>query len=168
MNKYWSWALVCSLWLTGCGVYSFTGTNISPDIKTVSIQRFIDDTGAGPPILSQSFTEDMREFFQRNTTLALTNDEGDLQLDGSITRYDFTPVSPQANALENAALNRLTIAVNVRFVNTKDESQNFESVFSAYEDFPEGQNPQAVEQGLIEIINERIILDVFNRSVANW
>ncbi|MCK5368758.1 MAG: LptE family protein, partial [Cyclobacteriaceae bacterium] len=70
--------------LTGCGVYSFTGANISPEIKTISIQTFYDEVGTGPPNLSQLFTEKIKDYYQQNTSLSIVSSEGDLQLEGNI------------------------------------------------------------------------------------
>jgi hypothetical protein len=159
--------LVMSLGLNGCGIYSFTGASISPDIKTISVETFVDNSG-GPPTLSQVFSEKLREYYQRNTNLGLIRNEGDLQVDGTIVGYTLAPIAPQAGALETAALNRLTISIKARFVNTRAETQNFESTFSHYEDFPENQSLSQVEQNLIELISNRIVIDIFNRSVANW
>ena len=67
--------------LAGCGVYSFTGANISPEISTISIQTFYDEVGSGPPNLSQLFTEKIKDYYQQNTSLTIVQDEGDLQLE---------------------------------------------------------------------------------------
>lgn len=154
--------------LNSCGVYSFTGASIPPDVRTISFQSFLDNSGGGPPTLSQNFTEKIKEFYQRNTNLAIVADQGDLQLEGTIVAYNLTPIAPQAGANESAALNRLTISVKTKFVNLKNEEQNFENTFTAYEDFPQSRSLSQEESRLIEIISDRIILDIFNKSVANW
>ncbi|SDJ94104.1 Lipopolysaccharide-assembly [Catalinimonas alkaloidigena] len=163
-------ALVWASWmLASCGVsYSFTGADIG-NAKTISIQTFVDDVGTGPTNLAIRFSENLREFYQRNTSLSLVSDQpGDLQLDGAIVGYDLTPIAPQAGATESAALNRLTIRIEANYVNTLDDTKDFQSTFSAYEDFPQSQDLASVEQELIETITDRIILDIFNKSVANW
>ncbi|MCK5105053.1 MAG: LptE family protein, partial [Cyclobacteriaceae bacterium] len=80
--------------LTGCGVYSFTGANISPEIETISIQTFYDEIGSGPPNLSQLFTEKIKDYYQQNTSLSIVSSEGDLQLEGNIVGYRLTPMAP--------------------------------------------------------------------------
>jgi len=155
--------------VASCGIsYSFTGADIG-NAKTIAIQTFIDDVGTGPPNLAIQFSENIREFYQRNTSLSLVTDQpGDLQLDGSIVGYDLSPIAPQAGATESAALNRLTIRIEANYVNSLDDTKDFQSTFSAYEDFPQSQDLASVEQELIETITDRIILDIFNKSVANW
>lgn len=162
--------------LAACGVYSFTGANISPEIKTISIQTFYDEVGTGPPNLSQLFTETIKDYYQQNTSLTLTDNEGDLQLEGSITGYRLTPMAPRASGSQNfadadiAALQRLTITVKVTYVNIQDDSYDFESqAFSFYQDYdPEKEDFNSIEATLVEEIYEAIILDIFNASVANW
>ena len=156
--------------LFGCGVYSFTGVAITAE--TISIQTFYNDAEGGPPDLSQTFTNNMRDYFQQNTNLTLVKEDGQLQLEGAVTGYRLTPVAATAgrnNESGQSALTRLTITVKASYVNTTDDAFNFESKnFSFYSDYDSDQNLTTVESQLIEEIYEQIILDIFNASVANW
>ena len=161
--------LLIPLFFSSCGIYSFTGASVSPDTKTISILNFDDRSASGPTFLAQAFSEKAREYFQRNSSLSLVNRDGDLNLEGSITQYNLSPVAPVGNqGLERAAQTRLTIAVKVRFTNTKNKEQNFEQSFSFYQDFDQGKSFASVERDLIETISEQLILDIFNKSLANW
>ncbi len=155
---------------SGCGVvkYSFTGTTLAADIGTISVANFINNSGGGPANISQTLTERMKEYYQQNSTLKIYPADGtaDLQVEGAITGYDVTPIAPTQG--EFASLNRLTVRVQVRFVNTKNEAENFDSPFSFYADFPQERTLTSVENELIATIFDQIVLDVFNRSVANW
>ncbi len=155
--------------LMGCGGYSFTGASISPDVKTISIQNFLNETGLGPTRLSQNFTEKLKEYFLQNSNLKLVKADGDLQLDGSITGYAIGPVGAQsAGTVQQGQQNRLLITVKVRFANTKDESQDYAKDFSFYDDFPVSQSISSAENQKVETITDQIVLDIFNASVANW
>lgn len=166
--------LLMTLLLGGCGIYSFTGANISPDIKTVSIEFFYNESGDGPPDLSLQFTEGLKEYFQNNTNLAIDNTgNGDLQFSGNIARFNYAAMAPtssgQINQPDNAGLQRLTIAVGVEYINTRDDTFNFDQQFSFYADFdPNTTSISAIEPQLIEQIFEQLYLDIFNASVANW
>ena len=94
------------------------------------------------------------------------NKGGDLQLEGSITRYRTSPVAIQAN--ETAAQNRLTITVEVIYVNTLDNSKSFKSTFSRFDDYSSTQNLSEVQDMLIDQINEMLIQDIFDKAVVNW
>ena len=159
--------ITCSI--AGCKTkYSFTGASIAPDVKTVSIQYFQNFAPMVQPILSQAFTEALRDIFLSQTNLNLTERNGDLQFEGNITDYTTNPVAIQGNATSTAALNRLTIRVNVKFINTKDETQNFETSFSRFADYDASKNLSAVETILIKEINDQLVQDIFNKSVTNW
>jgi len=152
--------------LSSCGFYSFTGTSISPDVKTVAVQYFPNRAATIQPTLSQVFTERLKDYFLEQTNLGLEADVGDLNFSGEIIKYEIKPIAIQAN--EQAAQNRLTIAVKVKFENTKDESKNFEQKFSRYMDYDSSQSLAEVEDNLIEQITNELAEDIFNKAVVNW
>ncbi len=145
--------------------YSFTGASISPNIKTISVDYFPNHALLVNPSLSQTFTEALKDRFVNQTSLELVNDEGDLQFSGAITRYTTTPAAITGDL---ATQTRLTIIIQVKFVNTKDENQNFDKAFSHYADYPSSESLDAVEDQLITDIVEKITDDIFNKSVSNW
>jgi hypothetical protein len=152
--------------IISCGVYSFTGASISPEIKTISIARFPNNASLVEPTLSQKFTEALKDKFVSETNLTLVNKGGDLRIDGEIVNYSVLPVAIQAN--ETAALNRLTIIVKVKYINTFDESKDFESKFSRFEEYPSSENLANVQETLINQINSMLVEDIFNKAVVNW
>ena len=163
----------CCLALSGCGVYSFTGASISPDIKTISIDNIFNDTPDGPANLSQTFTEKMRDYFAQNTSLVLVQEEGDLQFEGRIVRYATSPEAPTASreedGVDQSALTRLTITVQSSYYNTQDDTFNFDQSFSFFSTYDNQRfSLTDVEDQLIDEISEQIIIDIFNASVANW
>jgi hypothetical protein len=153
--------------LPSCKInYSFSGASVAPDVKTVSIQYFKNNATLSPPTLSQSLTEALKDMFMSQTSLGIIDRNGDIRFEGEITGYLTAPVALQANDL--SALNRLTITVNVRFENTKDEKQKFETSFSRFMDYPSTKPIASVQDDLIRQINEQLVLDIFNRSMVNW
>ncbi len=155
-----------SLVLNGCGVYSFSGASISPDVKSFSVAFFPNRAQLVNPLLSQAFTEKLKERFIAQTSLRQVDRDGDLQFEGYISDYRATPVAIQGT--ETAALNRLTISVYVKFTNGKDAKQNFESTFTRYADYDSRKSLSEVETGLIDEINRQLVDDIFNKSVSNW
>ncbi|SFS59541.1 LptE family protein [Lutibacter maritimus] len=163
--------LVVVLFLTiaveSCGIYSFTGTNIQPDVKTIQIDYFPNNAVLVEPSLSQTFTMELQDLFLRQTNLDLVKSGGDLQFEGEITGYKINPMT--ATAEQTAAQQRLTITVNVRFFNNKFEEDNFEQTFSHYYDYDANAilSGSLMDDAFKEII-ERITQDIFNASVAKW
>ena len=159
--------VVFMLAIESCGIYSFTGTNLHPDVKTVQIDYFANNAVLVEPGLSQAFTTKIQDLFLQQTNLNLVKTGGDLQFEGEITGYKINPMT--ATAQQTAAQNRLTITINVRFFNNKLEEDNFEKTFSHFYDY--GANTQltggALDDAFDEIL-ERISQDIFNASVAKW
>ena len=150
-----------------CGIYSFTGTSIQPDVKTVTINYFEYKALKVNPSLSNQITEALKDKFTKLTKLELVDMDGDLEIMGEVTGYDVKATAITAN--EQAAQNRLTVNVKISFINRKYPEDNFENKsFSAYADFDAMQTLDAVESSLCEEIVEQLCEDMFNATVANW
>jgi hypothetical protein len=146
--------------------YSFSGASVPPEAKTVSVQYFQNNTSLAPPTLSQVFTEALRDKLSSQTRLSLVKKEGDLAFEGSITGYVTSPIAIQSS--DKAALNRLTITVNVKYTCAFDEKKNFEQSFSRFFDYSSSQNLAAIEDQLVHDINEQLVQDIFNRALNDW
>ena len=158
--------LTCCLLLSSCGIYSFSGASIPAEAKTVSVQYFPNNAQLVNPLLSNALTNALNDIFVNQTTLQSVAQNGDLALEGEITGYSTSPIAITGN--QTAAMNRLTVTVNVRFTNRYDESKNFEQNFSQYQDYPSGQDLSSVQDVLIDEIVNNLCEDIFNRAVVNW
>jgi hypothetical protein len=149
------------------GGYSFTGTSISPDVKTIHIDYFPNMALNCPiPTLSNLFTEALITKFRRQTKLEFVNDGGDLHFEGEITGFDNPTKAVQANEL--AALSTLKITVKVRFTNSIDEKQSYDQSFTAEADYSASQSLDAVQDRLATEIVDILVENIFNTAVANW
>lgn len=150
-----------------CGIYSFTGTSIQPDVKTVTINYFEYKALRVNPSLSNDLTEALRDQFLKLTRLEQVDQEGDLEIIGEISGYDVKAMAVTAD--EVAAQNRLTVNVKIEFINRKYPEEGFDSKsFSAYADYDSMQSLDAVESQLCEEIITKLVEDIFNGTVANW
>lgn len=146
--------------------YSFKGASLSPELKTIQISNIRMETAGGPSNLSLSINEKLKEYFQRNSTLKITSQNPDLQIEGTIVGYDLTPQAPTSD--DKAGLNRLTLRVQFQLTNRLDETKNFDQEFSFYQDFPQNQTLSQVEKTLIPKLTDQIILDLFNKIAGDW
>ncbi len=146
--------------------YSLTGASIAPEVKTVSVEHFVNRAPLGVANLEQYFTDELKDKFKSQTSLTLVNGEGHLNFSGEITKYFTKPMAITGD--ETAAQNRLTITVKVHFTNEFEPQYNFDTDFSQYADYDSNQDLSAVEQTLMEEIVEKLIEDIFNKSVVNW
>ena len=173
-SKLFFWGLVWFIFQSCSVKYSFTGTNINYEVvKTFSVENFFNDSGNGPANMEQRFTEALKEYYQRNTQLELVRSNGDLQFSGAINGYSITPQavvsSGSSNVPDRAGQMRLTIRVEVEYLNQTNEEENLKQTFSFFKDYdPRTTTLLDVESQLVEEIFEVIIQDIFTATVANW
>ena len=164
--------LLClSLVMLGCKFYSFTGASIPENAETVQVNLFTNDAANSigstfEPGLDRDFTNAMQEVLLNQTNLELTGVNGDLIYEGEIKEYRITPTT--ATAQQTAAQNRLTISINVRYINTNNEDDNFEKRFSHFYDYEDTAQLQSVKADAHKEIFEQITQDIFNQSLAKW
>ncbi|MDB5284696.1 MAG: hypothetical protein JWO06_3771 [Bacteroidota bacterium] len=160
--------VVCLVLLNvpSCKIYSFTGANISADIHTFSMELFQNRANNGPASLSQAFTDKLKLKLQTEANLKQVTNDGDLQFKGAITGYTFSSDAPVAGA--TSGLNKLTINVQVEFLNTKNEKDKWSESFSRYAQYSSTVNLSSVEDGLISDINNQLVDDIFQRALVKW
>ena len=164
--KYTLIALATTM-MAACGIYSFSGTSIQPDVKTITINFIENKALKVNPNLSNDLTETLKSTFRRMTRLEQVDLDGDLEISGDIVGYD---VAAQAiTAQETAAQTRLTVTVKINFHNRKYPEDDFEAKsFSGYADYDSTNSLDAVENTLCQEIVTKIVDDIFNATVAQW
>ena len=117
--------------------------------------------------MSVLFNEKIKDYFERNTSLTLVEEGGDLEIEGTIEDFSLSPVAPTAEGGRNSqyftGLTRLTVRVNATYFNNIDDQFNYENKsFSFFKDF--NQNTEELssnEQEFLDEIFDQIILDIF-------
>lgn len=159
--------LLATLVMGGCtGGYSFTGASIPVEAKTISISQFPNYASTVNPQLSQKIYDGLQQMFSSQTSLNVTQDEGDLQLSGEIT--DYSTRASSISSSDNVATNRLTVTIRVKFTNRFDPKADFEQSFTRFKDYNASLDLSAVEAGLVSEIVTELCEDIFNKSVVNW
>jgi len=152
--------------ISGCWVYSFSGTSIAPDVNTITINYIQNKAMRVNPSLSNTITEALKDKYRKLTKLKLQPEKGDLVVEGDIVSYETKSLS--VTAQEVAAQNRLTIIVKIKFTNTKHPDDDFERPFEAFEDYPSTTSLDQVEARLVDSIVEKLVENIFNDTVAKW
>ena len=178
LNKTKKWSLTSkrlvllllaagAILIGGCKIkYSFTGASISADVKTASIQYFQNRANIVSTVLSQYITDALIDKCKAQTSLGIVNGIGDVNFEGEITDYSSRPQSVGADS--QAATNRFTISVRVKFTNSIQPNYSFEQTFSRYEDYDSNIDLSSVEKNLTEKIVDLLIEDIFNKAFVNW
>jgi hypothetical protein len=156
--------------ISGCGIYNFTGGDVGT-AKTFQVNYFQNYASQNPgstfePGMDRDFTLALQDLILNQTSLDLVKSNGDLLYEGEIVEYRISPMS--ATSQQNAAQNRLSIGVNVRFFNNTKEDVDFEQRFSFFYDYPANSQLASVKDEAHQIIFERITQDIFNKSLADW
>ncbi|MGB2315853.1 MAG: LptE family protein [Flavobacteriaceae bacterium] len=151
----------------GCGPYSFTGISIDSNTKTFQVNYFQNNAALIEPGIERDFTLALQDLILNQTNLDLVKSNGDIIYEGEIVEYRIAPTTATAN--NTAAQNRLTITVNVRFINTNDEEADFEKRFSFFYDYSGSEQLVGAQKTTaITEIYERLTQDIINASLANW
>ena len=153
---------------TSCSVsYKFNGASIDySKTKTIQIADFpIRSSYIWAP-MGPMFNNELRSQFTDHTRLELVRRNGDLKLEGEITRYDQRNKGVSSEG--NSAMVELSMTVNVRFTNNAKHSDDFEQQFTATSSYDSNLSLNSVQDGLVEEMVRNICEQIFNAAVANW
>ncbi|UKN03293.1 LPS assembly lipoprotein LptE [Paracrocinitomix mangrovi] len=151
--------------LSSCEVqYSMLDTTIKAD--TFSVAIFEEQAANAPAGYGINFTEFLRNYIVSRSKLKLKSDEADIEISGKIVNYYTAPISVQSD--QQAANNRLTIAVEVSVINNKDEKESFEKRFSQFSDYDATFDLSSVEDELLRDINDKLSQDILMQLSSNW
>ncbi len=159
--------ITASTLLTACGIYSFSGIAIGPEIKTFEVRPFTNEAAIIIPSLDRQLTTELQDYILNQTNLDLTTKNGDIVYEGEIINYYIAPNT--ATADQTAAENRLTIVVRMRYIDTKDENNDIEKNFSFFFDYSgTAQLTGSLEEEAYDVIIERLTQDMVTETLARW
>jgi len=159
---------VLAVVVTACSVsYKFNGASIDyTKTKTIQIADFpIRSSYVWAP-MGPIFNNQLKDQFANHTRLQQVKRNGDLKLEGEITRYEQRNKSVSSEGY--SAMTELTITVNVRFTNNVNHAEDFEQQFSASKSYETTLSLNSVQEQLVTEMVEDICDQIFNATVANW
>ena len=160
-------AIVMSV-VSACSVqYKFNAASINYDeIKTIQIADFPLRTALVWAPMRAMFNNQLQDPYANQTRLQLVKRQGDLQLSGEIVGYE--QFNKAISAEGYSAQVQLRMTVNVRFVNMKNHTQDFERRFTATSEYDSSQSLNSVQEELVTEMIQNITDQIFNATVANW
>jgi DNA-binding NtrC family response regulator len=160
--------ILCVPMLSACSVsYSFTGASINYDVtKTITIADFPIRSNYVWGPMAGIFNNRLKDEFASHTKLRQVKRNGDLVIEGEISKYEQRNKSVTAEG--HSAMTELTMTVNVRFTNNTNHSQDFEQQFTSSKSYETTQNLNAVQEELVTQMSKDIVDQIFNATVANW
>jgi hypothetical protein len=153
--------------LTSCSFYSLSGVTLPADVKTFQVDYFGYQAVLVEPGLERDFTLALQDLINDQSRLSLTPTNGDYIYQGEITRFYIAPMTATADS--RAAQNRVTLEVNLRFINTKIDEESFEKKYSFFFDYDGNSQLQgSTLETAKEVLFTQITQDIFNDTLAKW
>ena len=154
-----------SLLIASC--YTFKGISIDYNkVSTFSLGDFPNNSTNVVPTLSQDVREALRLKILNESRLGSTTANGDVEFNGTIISYRISSVAPQPG--ETTQFNRLTITVQVEFINNTDPEQDWKQSFNWFADYDANENLPNVQDDLHEEIITELVENIFNKAFTNW
>lgn len=152
---------------TGCAYYSFSGAALPDHLRTVAVPLVEDRAAGSVPDLDRALTDALVARFAERTRLRLEPDEeaADAVLRAAIARYALEPVA--VTGLEQAALNRLTVVVDVTFLDRVQDRERLTRTFRASADYDPALGPSAEAEAAARAV-EQLADDVFTAATSDW
>jgi hypothetical protein len=160
-------AVICIMAMSCSVSYKFNGASIDyTKTKTIQIADFpIRASYVWGPMAS-IFNNRLKDQFADHTRLSQVRRNGDLKIEGEITKYEQRNKSVSSEGY--SAQTELSMTVNVRFTNNVDHNQDFEQQFSSTASYETTQSLNSVQEELVTQMVKDIVDQIFNATVANW
>ncbi len=159
---------VTTICLSACSVsYKFNGASIDyTKTKTIQIADFPIRANYVWGPMASIFNNQLKDQYANHTKLTQVKRNGDLKLEGEITKYEQRNKSVSSEGY--SAQTELSMTVNVRFTNNVKHSEDFERQFTATTSYESTQSLNSVQEELVTQMVKDITDQIFNATVANW
>ena len=163
----WSFVCIIIFACSSCFTYKFNGAIIDyTKTKTIQIEDFpIRSTYVWGP-MGPMFNNELKDLFASHTKLQQVRRNGDLKIEGEITRYEQRNKSVSSEGY--SAMTELSITVNVRFTNNTNHKEDFEQQFTATQSYETTKSLSSVQEELVTQMVKDLTEQIFNATVANW
>jgi len=149
----------------GCA-YSFTGSSVPSDMKTIAIPVFDDLSGYTEAGLRENITNSLiQKFIQDNSLQVVDRKFSDTILEGVIVSLRDEPFVITGNEQVNSR--RIVIQVKARFIDQRSKKQLWEKSFSQYSDYSADGGLVAKQQAIQKAI-ENLTEDILIATVSDW
>ena len=167
-TRKWVMLLVTMLSLYACQIsLTFNGASIDyTKVQSISIADFNNVAELIHPPLAMEFSERLRDKYARQTRLKILKIAGTMHLEGEITAYTLTPMAIGQDAF--SAETKLTLTINVRFVNNANQEEDFEKQYTAFRTFDSNLMLNDVQDELLKTMIDEITDKIYNDTVARW
>ena len=171
-NLYTTIAIILGLLsIQGCFMYSFSGSSLPKEAKTFSVQTFQSKVAKGPANLTDLITQKLSSELRQKTSLKEdTRNNGDVQFEGTITKFEYNPTTPRSNPDGDfSSQTQLSITVQLTYSNKYDKNFEFSKKhFTQTTNIDATADLDKEESNMVEEVLKKLIDDIFNASINNW
>jgi outer membrane lipopolysaccharide assembly protein LptE/RlpB len=158
-------AFLLIIHIAGC-VYSFRGTSVPSNIKTIAIPIFDDQSGFGEAGLRDKFTNAVIAQFINDNTLQISDrNTADSILEGVITSVRAEP--SVVGGGEQVRKWRITITAKLTYTDQKLHRKMWEKSLSNWGDYEYTGGLSARADGIQQAIN-KLAEDILIETVSGW
>ena len=161
--------------LSNCSVsYKLKGGSTPINAKSLAIPNVLNESIGGPANLGQLVTEQLREYFQRNTKLEIVVDNAyqDLVIEGNIVQYQISPLAPIATTGGNgeASQSELVMVFKGKYFNPYAEDGKQETPIEARgtASYATSKNLTDIESALIQECVNEILIEIYTKTFDTW
>ncbi len=150
-------------------MYSLSGSALPKEAKTFTVHDLKSKVALGPATLADQLTQSLRDELIKKTSLKEKATEGDLQFDGIVTGFKYSPLAPSTQDDKTSGSRvQLSITIQITYINKYDNNFTFKKKdFTQKEDVEAGRE-HAEEANMVDAIIKKLIQDIYNASIANW
>jgi len=155
----------CALLLLGGCLYSFAGGGLPPNVRTMSIATF-DNQTPSPDVPKELYDQMNRELRRRLGVRDAPSDRADAVVRGSIVSYDAdVPVSFSSNPNQAvSAHRRLQVTIDIEIV----DQSNGKLLFSNKALREEAEYPERGEAEGRKVAIQKLVEKIVEGVQSNW
>jgi len=153
------------VFLSSCGIYSFSGASIPKEVKSISIEYISNKAPNAWSSIDNIFNQELRNKFVREAGLRVLDEKGDYHIKGYISNYVITPQTPTTGSFSSQY--RLDISVMIEFQdNVSGKKVQWTEPFTNMELYE--TDISGKEDALIRSISKNISNSIFNKIFSTW
>jgi len=155
----------CALFAASCGVYTFSGSTLPANLKTVDVPLFANRTVQ--PGIAESVTQELTTNVLSSNLLRIVPSGGDATIAGTVLSYSNQPYSYGAAEARQVDVQsyEVTVTAEVRFTDNKAGKDLYKGTVtgSGIYDFVNQTESDGVKLAIKKIIDQ-----VMQNSVQGW
>lgn len=152
--------------MTFASCYSFKGISIPPEVSQYYVNQVKLTALDAPATITEVFRETLRTKVRQQSSLSWQETDPDIEFLATISNYNVS--TEAAGEGSTVTLNKLSITVNVEYIDNTDEDRNWKKNFNYGVPFDPNIDFRSNQDAFIDDIFDQITEQIFNEAFAQW